>query len=179
MKLVRIGDSGHETPAVLTSDGKVVDVSHLTNHIDGDFPAWIDLHALADAVSSRIEAGKAEMLTGRRVGPPIARPHQVLCIRLNYADHAVESGMPIPHEPIVLDRSPHTVVGPHDDVVIPRGSVKADWEVELGVAQLGLQRQQLVAAGRVTSPQEMDHAQRVDWRRQDAEKLCRLQGGDT
>jgi 2,4-didehydro-3-deoxy-L-rhamnonate hydrolase len=70
---------------------------------------------------------------GERVGAPIARPHQILCVGLNYADHAAESGQPVPDEPILFTKSPNTLVGPFDDVRIPRGSTKTDWEVELGI----------------------------------------------
>ena len=70
---------------------------------------------------------------GERIGAPIARPHQILCIGLNYRDHAAESGMPVPDEPILFTKSPNTLVGPDDDVQIPRGSTKTDWEVELGI----------------------------------------------
>jgi 2-keto-4-pentenoate hydratase/2-oxohepta-3-ene-1,7-dioic acid hydratase in catechol pathway len=68
-----------------------------------------------------------------RVGAPLARPHQILCIGLNYRDHAAETGSPVPSEPILFTKSPNTMVGPYDDVVAPRGSTKLDWEVELGV----------------------------------------------
>jgi 2-keto-4-pentenoate hydratase/2-oxohepta-3-ene-1,7-dioic acid hydratase in catechol pathway len=68
-----------------------------------------------------------------RVGAPIARPHQIVCVGLNYADHAAESGMAIPEEPILFTKSPNTLIGPYDDVRIPRGGTKTDWEVELGI----------------------------------------------
>ncbi len=68
-----------------------------------------------------------------RIGAPIARPHQILCIGLNYSDHAAETGQAVPDEPILFTKSPNTMVGPYDDVRIPRGSTKTDWEVELGV----------------------------------------------
>ena len=133
MKCARIGDVGQEIPAVMVSDNEFVDISDLTTDIDGSFLSRVDLAALADEVAARVAAGRIEPLAGRRVGSPIARPHQVLCIGLNYADHAEESGMAIPEEPIVFNKAPNTVVGPFDDVVIPRGSVKTDWEVELGI----------------------------------------------
>jgi 2,4-didehydro-3-deoxy-L-rhamnonate hydrolase len=71
--------------------------------------------------------------SGERVGAPIARPHQIVCVGLNYADHACETGQPIPAEPILFNKAPNTLIGPNDDVRLPRGSVKTDWEVELGV----------------------------------------------
>jgi 2-keto-4-pentenoate hydratase/2-oxohepta-3-ene-1,7-dioic acid hydratase in catechol pathway len=70
---------------------------------------------------------------GERIGAPIARPHQILCIGLNYRDHAAETGQAVPEEPILFTKSPNTLIGPNDDVRIPRGSTKPDWEVELGV----------------------------------------------
>jgi 2-keto-4-pentenoate hydratase/2-oxohepta-3-ene-1,7-dioic acid hydratase in catechol pathway len=70
---------------------------------------------------------------GERIGAPIARPHQILCIGLNYRDHAAETGAQIPTEPVVFTKSPNTLIGPYDDVRIPRGSTKPDWEVELGI----------------------------------------------
>ncbi|MER6583963.1 fumarylacetoacetate hydrolase family protein, partial [Nonomuraea sp. NPDC001023] len=70
---------------------------------------------------------------GERVGAPIARPHQILCIGLNYSDHAAETGQAVPAEPILFTKSPNTLVGPYDDVRIPRGATKTDWEVELGI----------------------------------------------
>ena len=133
MRLARIGAPGHETPAVFTSDDTYVDISDLTADITGDFLAAFDRAAVADAVNARQREGRERPLDGRRVGSPIARPQQILCIGLNYADHAAESGQPIPVEPIVFNKAPNTLVGPHDDVAIPRGSVKTDWEVELGI----------------------------------------------
>jgi 2-keto-4-pentenoate hydratase/2-oxohepta-3-ene-1,7-dioic acid hydratase in catechol pathway len=74
-----------------------------------------------------------EPLGDRRIGAPIARPHQILCIGLNYSDHAAETGQAVPEEPILFTKSPNTLVGPYDDVRIPRGATKTDWEVELGI----------------------------------------------
>jgi 2-keto-4-pentenoate hydratase/2-oxohepta-3-ene-1,7-dioic acid hydratase in catechol pathway len=84
-------------------------------------------------VGERLAAGAVRSLDGVRVGAPIARPHQILCIGLNYADHAKETGQEPPPEPIVFTKAPNTLVGPADELVIPRGSTKTDWEVELGV----------------------------------------------
>ena len=91
------------------------------------------LDALRDVVAERVAAGRVEQLQGLRVGAPIARPHQILCIGLNYRDHAAETGQAVPDEPILFTKSPNTLVGPHDDLRQPRGSTKLDWEVELGV----------------------------------------------
>lgn len=133
MRFARIGQPGHETPVVMVSDDTYVDISEITHDIDGEFLSRVDLAALSALVAQGIEAGAVESIAGKRVGSPVARPHQVLCIGLNYADHAQESGMPIPEEPILFNKSPNTVIGPYDDVVIPRGSKKTDWEVELAI----------------------------------------------
>ncbi|MBI1351369.1 MAG: ureidoglycolate lyase [Actinomycetales bacterium] len=133
MRFARIGQPGREIPAVMVGEDSYVDISEITADIDGDFLARVDRAALGALVARAVDAGAVELLAGQRVGAPIARPHQVLCIGLNYADHAEESGMAIPEEPIVFNKAPNTVVGPFDDVVVPRGSEKTDWEVELGI----------------------------------------------
>ncbi len=133
MRLVRIGEPGQERPAVLVSDELAVDISDLTADLDPDYWAGLDVAALSAYVDQRAAAGDVVSVVGQRFGPPITRPHQLLCIGLNYADHAAESGMAVPTEPIVFNKAPNTLVGPNDDVVVPRGSTKTDWEVELGV----------------------------------------------
>lgn len=130
MKLLRIGEAGKEKPAVLRNDGQAVDVSSHLLDFDGSFFESGGLDKLRELIKRdlpRIELG------GRRIGAPVARPHKVIGIGLNYADHAKESGMPIPPEPVVFMKATNTVVGPNDPVLIPRGSKKTDWEVELGV----------------------------------------------
>jgi len=131
MRLVRIGEPGQERPAVLVSDEHAVDISNLTADFDAGFWAGLDVEALTAHAEQRAAAGDVVSLAGRRLGPPITRPHQLLCIGLNYADHAAESGMAVPEEPIVFNKAPNTLVGPNDDVAVPRGSTKTDWEVEL------------------------------------------------
>jgi 2-keto-4-pentenoate hydratase/2-oxohepta-3-ene-1,7-dioic acid hydratase in catechol pathway len=130
MKLLRIGDPGKEKPAVLLGDGKVVDVSAHVSNYDGAFFEGGGVEKL-----KKIVAGKLPEidLAGKRVGAPVARPWKVIGIGLNYADHAKESNMPIPPEPVVFTKASNTVVGPYDTVLIPRNSKKTDWEVELGV----------------------------------------------
>ena len=131
MKLMRIGAPGAERPALLAEDGTVVDLSSITADIDGAFlgSGGIDRvrRCAADGALPRLDA------TGQRVGAPIARPGKVVCIGLNYRDHAQESGAAIPEQPVVFLKAPYTVVGPNDDVLIPRASAKTDWEVELAV----------------------------------------------
>jgi 2-keto-4-pentenoate hydratase/2-oxohepta-3-ene-1,7-dioic acid hydratase in catechol pathway len=88
---------------------------------------------LQPVVAERIASGSLTAFAGERVGAPIARPHQILCIGLNYSDHAAETGQAVPDEPILFTKSPNTLIGPNDDVRIPRGATKPDWEVELGI----------------------------------------------
>lgn len=131
MKLMRIGERGAERPALVAEDGTILDLSGLTTDIDAAFLASGGIDRVRRAVGEerlpRLEA------TGERVGAPIARPGKVVCIGLNYRDHARETGAAIPERPVVFLKDPYTVVGPNDNVLIPRGSAKTDWEVELGV----------------------------------------------
>jgi 2-keto-4-pentenoate hydratase/2-oxohepta-3-ene-1,7-dioic acid hydratase in catechol pathway len=130
MKLLRIGDVGKEKPAVLLGDGTVVDVSAQVSDYTGAFFEGGGLEKLKGIVKGKLPAVD---VAGKRIGAPIARPWKVIGIGLNYADHAKESNMPIPPEPVVFTKASNTVVGPNDTVLIPRNSKKTDWEVELGV----------------------------------------------
>lgn len=132
MHLMRLGPPGAEKPAVRVDDRTYVDVSDLVQDIDGALLAG-GLDLLRGVVEERADAGRVQPLRGLRVGAPIARPHQILCIGLNYRDHAAETGQAVPDEPILFTKSPNTLVGPHDGLRQPRGSTKLDWEVELGV----------------------------------------------
>lgn len=133
MKLGRIGVAGAERPVVFDVDGRDLDVSSLTADYDTAFFASGGLSRLRHALGSG-EHGFPELSArGPRIAAPIPRPGKVVCIGLNYADHAAESGMPVPDEPVIFFKAPNTLVGPYDDVVIPRRSSKTDWEVELGV----------------------------------------------
>jgi 2-keto-4-pentenoate hydratase/2-oxohepta-3-ene-1,7-dioic acid hydratase in catechol pathway len=127
MKLMRIGDAGTERPVVLLDDDTYVDVADLEELF---FAAPQEFR---QAVEARIAAGQVRRFAGERVGAPIPRPHQILCIGLNYRDHAAETGQAVPAEPILFTKAPNTLVGPYDDVRQPRGSTKLDWEVELGI----------------------------------------------
>ena len=129
MKLLRIGPVGAEVPVVMDGEGNTFDVSSLTDDFDGSFFAGGGI-ARVEAHAGRLPAIE---ITGKRIGSPIARPGAVLCIGLNYAAHAAESGAAPPEAPVLFFKSPNTVVGPNDEVLIPRGSTKTDWEVELGV----------------------------------------------
>ncbi len=129
MKLIRLGEKGAEKPFVLMGDDPVVDVSDVIEDYNEAFFASGRIAELADIVEGRV----SEPIGARRVGAPIARPHQILCIGLNYSDHAAETGQKVPTEPILFTKSPNTLQGPNDDLQVPRGSVKTDWEVELGI----------------------------------------------
>jgi 2,4-didehydro-3-deoxy-L-rhamnonate hydrolase len=131
--LMRIGPSGSERPVVRIDDTQYVDVADVVNDFDEAFFGSDGLTSLRDIVSERVASGQLQQFAGERIGAPIARAHQILCIGLNYSDHAAETGQPVPSEPILFNKSPNTLVGPYDDVRIPRGSTKLDWEVELGV----------------------------------------------
>lgn len=132
MYLMRIGEPGAEKPIVRIDDQRYVDVSDIVDDFGEAFFAG-GLRVLGDAVSTRTAAGDVHLFAGERIGPPIARPHQILCIGLNYRDHAAETGQAIPAEPILFTKSPNTLVGPDDDVRMPRGGAKLDWEIELGI----------------------------------------------
>jgi 2-keto-4-pentenoate hydratase/2-oxohepta-3-ene-1,7-dioic acid hydratase in catechol pathway len=134
VKLLRVGEPGRERPALLAPDGRTFDLSGVTADLDRAF--WLGVGP--DGVRAAHEAGElpeipGAELAGLRRGAAVARPGKVVCIGLNYRDHAEETGAPIPPRPVVFMKDPYTVVGPDDDVLIPRGSVKTDWEVELAV----------------------------------------------
>ncbi|NKE56220.1 fumarylacetoacetate hydrolase family protein [Lentzea sp. PSKA42] len=131
MQFLRLGPVGDERPAVRTDDGVTYDLLPITPDIDGAFLANDGVARTRQA----LEAGELSVLDaeGVRVGPPLARPGKVICIGLNYRDHAEETGADIPGEPVMFLKTPDTIVGPYDEVLVPRRSVKTDWEVELGV----------------------------------------------
>jgi 2-keto-4-pentenoate hydratase/2-oxohepta-3-ene-1,7-dioic acid hydratase in catechol pathway len=114
-------------------DGTYVDLADVVRDFDEQFFGGDGLDRIRPVVEERIAAGRTSELDGRRIGAPIARPHQILCIGLNYSDHAAETGAPVPEEPILFTKPPNTLIGPYDEVRIPRGSEKTDWEVELGI----------------------------------------------
>lgn len=132
MKLIRFGESGHEKPGLQLPNGKRIDASAFGEDYGEMFFASDGLRRLAEW--TRVNADKAPAISDTvRLGPPIQRPSKIVCIGLNYADHAKESGQPIPAEPILFFKSTTALCGPNDDLVIPRGSQKTDWEVELAV----------------------------------------------
>ena len=132
MKLIRFGDPGKERPGVLLGEDTRLDVSSFGTDYDENFfsngafsrlQLWLRTHAES---APRIPASV-------RLGPPICRPSKIVCIGLNFRDHAAESRMELPAEPVIFFKSTTSVVGPNDDVVIPRNAEKVDWEVELAV----------------------------------------------
>ena len=130
MRYRRLGERGQELPVACTDEG-VFDLRPLTDDIDGAFLAGVR----PEVVTGELDSGRLPAVepAGLRVGAPIARPGKVVCVGLNYRDHARETGAELPEEPVVFMKDPSTVVGPFDTVSIPRGSTKTDWEVELGV----------------------------------------------
>lgn len=133
MKLLRVGTAGSERPALLDQDGTTLrDLSGLVADIDG---ALLADDAALGRIRSAAEAGELPVLdaTGLRVGPPLARIGKIVCIGLNYHDHAAETGAATPAEPVVFFKAADTVVGPNDTVLVPRTSEKTDWEIELAV----------------------------------------------
>jgi len=131
--LMRIGAPGAEKPVARLGDSTYVDLSDVVADFDEAFFADGGIDRIAPVVAERAARGNVSAFAGERIGAPIARPHQILCIGLNYRDHAAETGMAVPDEPILFTKSPNTLIGPDDDVRIPRGSTKTDWEVELGI----------------------------------------------
>jgi 2,4-didehydro-3-deoxy-L-rhamnonate hydrolase len=131
MKLVRFGVAGKEKPGIVI-DEKIYDVSEVIDDFNESFFENDGLNALASLVenksSSLLEVGK-----DIRLGSPVARPSKIVCIGLNYADHAKETGASLPAEPVIFMKSTTSLSGPFDDIMIPKNSIKTDWEVELAV----------------------------------------------
>jgi 2-keto-4-pentenoate hydratase/2-oxohepta-3-ene-1,7-dioic acid hydratase in catechol pathway len=133
VNLMRIGPRGAEKPVARIDDETYVDLSDLVDDFDEAFFAGGGVDRIRPVVSERAASGMVSRFAGERIGAPIARPHQILGIGLNYRDHAAETGQAVPSEPILFNKSPNSLIGPDDDVRIPRGSTKPDWEVELGI----------------------------------------------
>ena len=134
MKLIRVGEPGQERPGVLSEDGTRLDTSSILadlGHADYDeaFFAGDALGQLADGVGVGTDLPVLD--ASARLGPPVARPSKIVCIGLNFRDHAAETGATPPAEPVVFMKASSAYVGPNDDLLLPRGSVKTDWEVEL------------------------------------------------
>ena len=129
MKLVRYGNPGKEKPGLIDDHGQLRDLSAVIPDIGAD-----QLGDIALAKLRKLKTDKLPLVRGKpRLGSPVARVGKFIAIGLNYADHAAESGMPIPKEPVVFTKANSCIQGPNDPVMLPKGSVKTDWEVELGV----------------------------------------------
>jgi 2-keto-4-pentenoate hydratase/2-oxohepta-3-ene-1,7-dioic acid hydratase in catechol pathway len=129
MKLLRYGAPGAEKPAMLDADGQIRDLSSHVSDIGGK-----DIDPSALAALAKLDPASLPLVSGTpRIGPCVTGSGKFICIGLNYADHAAESGMAVPPEPVIFMKATSAIVGPNDDLVIPRGSEKTDWEVELGV----------------------------------------------
>ena len=131
MKLLRVGPFGAEQPTVIGADGLAYDLGPHEVRFDAEFwssdgPSRVQRLLDSGSLSER-------SLEGQRVGAPIEKPEKIICVGLNYRDHARETGAKVPDEPILFMKAPNSMVGPHDEILVPRGSVKTDWEVELGV----------------------------------------------
>jgi 2,4-diketo-3-deoxy-L-fuconate hydrolase len=129
MKLVRYGERGRERPGLIDGEGRLRDLSAHVDDIAGDVLAPAGLEALRALDPAQLPAVEGEP----RIGPCVGRVGKFLCIGLNYSDHAEESGLTVPPEPVLFTKATSAIVGPDDDVLLPRGSTKTDWEVELGI----------------------------------------------
>ena len=132
MKLIRFGEKGAEKPGIQLADGKRIDVSAFGEDFTQDFFANNGISRLEDWLKKYSDSCP-EVSTDTRLGAPLFRPSKIVCIGLNYAKHAAESGMDVPKEPVIFFKATSAIVGPNDDVVIPKNSEKTDWEVELAV----------------------------------------------
>jgi 2,4-didehydro-3-deoxy-L-rhamnonate hydrolase len=132
MKLIRFGDPGREKPGLQLEDGTRIEASAFGSDYDEAFFGGDGLARLREW--SRANAARAPRVpAGTRLGPPITRPSKIVCIGLNYRDHAAETGAQIPKEPVIFFKATSSLVGPDDDLVTPRGAEKVDWEVELAI----------------------------------------------
>ncbi|MCL8381937.1 fumarylacetoacetate hydrolase family protein [Xanthobacter aminoxidans] len=126
MKLVRFGDFGREKPGLIDSDGKVRDLSGVIADLNGETLAPESLKKIAALDPASLPLAPE----GARLGACVARPGNFVAVGLNFADHAAETNNPIPEEPVLFNKAPNCIVGPNDNVMIPKGSLKLDWEVE-------------------------------------------------
>lgn len=129
MKLLRFGPAGSEKPGLIDSDGQIRDLSGVVDDIAGDVLSAEGLTKIAAVDPASLPLAPA----GSRYGPCVGKVGKFICIGLNYADHAAESGLAVPDEPVIFMKATSAIVGPNDEVLKPRGSTKLDWEVELGL----------------------------------------------
>jgi 2,4-didehydro-3-deoxy-L-rhamnonate hydrolase len=132
MKLIRFGEQGREKPGVLMQDDSRVDVTAFVNDYDEAFFADDGLARLKNWIVQNVSTAP-RVPTSLRLAPPIARPSKIVCIGLNFRDHAREGGMEIPKEPVIFFKATTSLVGPNDDLVMPKNASKVDWEVELAI----------------------------------------------
>jgi 2-keto-4-pentenoate hydratase/2-oxohepta-3-ene-1,7-dioic acid hydratase in catechol pathway len=129
MKLVRFGPAGREKPGIIDANGRIHDLSGIVDDIAGETLSPKGLAKIRKAKIDKLPLVKG----GVRLGPCVGKVGNYIAIGLNYADHAAEAGMPIPKEPIIFSKAPNCIVGPNDDTMLPKGSNKTDWEVELAI----------------------------------------------
>ena len=132
MKLIRFGQPGKERPGLLLDDGRKIDSSEITSDYDEDFFAAGGLEKLRQWSQKKAEDAP-EINPNERLGSPVARPSKLLCIGLNFRDHAAETNTPLPEEPVLFSKATSALSGPFDNIIIPRGSEQTDWEVEIAV----------------------------------------------
>ena len=132
MKLIRFGKQGEEKPGILLSNDEKIDVSSFVSDYDEKFFESGGLASLKDWLNEN-ESSAPRLDDSIRLGSPIARPSKIICIGLNFKDHAAESGFDAPNEPLIFGKATSAICGPYDNIIIPRGSEQTDWEVELGV----------------------------------------------
>jgi len=129
MKLVRFGKPGKEKPGLIDADGKIRDLSGVIPDLTGEYLSPKYMNAIGKKRLSSLPVVRGNP----RLGSCVAQPGNFIAIGLNYADHAAEAGMKIPSEPIIFNKAPNCIVGPNDDIMLPKGSTKTDWEVELAI----------------------------------------------
>jgi 2-keto-4-pentenoate hydratase/2-oxohepta-3-ene-1,7-dioic acid hydratase in catechol pathway len=129
MKLVRFGAPGREKPGIIDAEGHIRDLSKVVPDLSGDALSPRGLAKIKKAARGRLPVVKGKP----RIGPCVGRVGNFIAIGLNYSDHAAETGMPVPKEPIIFNKAPSCICGPNDDTMIPKGSTKLDYEIELGV----------------------------------------------
>ena len=132
MKLIRFGEKNKEKPGIQLDDDRRIDVSSFIDDYDENFFYKIGIKKLRNWLNKNKE--KCPIIDNNiRIGPPISRPSKIVCVGLNYAKHAAESGMDIPNEPVLFFKSSSAITGPYDPIIIPKNSSKTDWEVELAI----------------------------------------------
>ena len=132
MKLIRFGEIGQEKPGIQLANGTKLDVSAFGTDYNEDFFGNGGIEKLGSWLEQN-ESSCPEVGDDVRLGVPLTRPSKIVCVGLNYAQHAAESGMAVPEHPVLFFKATSALVGPYDDIIIPKGSTKTDWEVELSI----------------------------------------------